>query len=357
MLGIMQLGASGVNDREAIAARARALHQRALVADGHADTLLRLWSGERTLRERSDKGHIDLPRLAEGGVDVQFFACYIEEEHKPDRGLRRAMQLVDLFHRELEANRDRMMPVLRAADFDAAQAAGKVGAVLSIEGGEAIGDDLSALRNLHRLGLRSLGLVWNQRNLIADGVGETRTHGGLTNFGVEVVKECNRLGVLVDVSHLTDEGFWDVLATTSKPIIASHSNSRAVCGHRRNLTDEQVKALAKNGGVMGMNFAPGFLVDLNVKAETVEEYRRQIAGKTSAESIVRHIDHLIDLVGPDHVALGSDFDGTRAVPDGLSDVSHLPVLTEALVARGYSDEVIEKVLGRNLRRVFEAVAG
>ncbi len=267
------------------------------------------------------------------------------------------MQLVDLFHRELAANADLMMPVLKASDCEAAQAAGKVGAVLSIEGGEAIGDDLSALRNLHRLGLRSLGLVWNQRNLIADGVGEARTHGGLTNFGVEVVRECNRLGILVDVSHLSDEGFWDVLATSTKPIVATHSNSRAVCHHPRNLSDDQVRALAKNGGVMGMNFAPGFLTDLDIKAESIEEYRRLVAGKTSVESVVRHIDHLVGLVGPDHIGLGSDFDGTGAVPDGLNDASCLPALTEALVARGYSDEVIEKVLGRNFRRVFEAVVG
>ncbi|MHB0884530.1 MAG: dipeptidase [Bacillota bacterium] len=344
-------------DGQQVKDHAQELHRRALVVDAHADTLLRIWAGERTLRERSSKGHIDLPRLAEGGVDVQFFACFIEAQHKPERGLRRAMQLVDLFHRELAANADRMMPVLRASDLAAAQAAGKVGAVLSIEGGEAIGDDLSALRNLHRLGLRSLGLVWNQRNLIADGVGEARTHGGLTNFGVEVVQECNRLGILVDVSHLNDEGLWDVLATSTKPIVATHSNARAVCPHPRNLSDDLVKALAKNGGVMGMCFAPGFLRAMDIKAESIEEYRRQVAGMTSVDSVVGHIDHLIELVGPDHVGLGSDFDGSGAVPDGLSDVSCLPALTEALVARGYSDEVIEKILGLNFRRVFEAVVG
>lgn len=341
-------------------ARARELHRRALVVDGHVDTLLSIASGERTLAERSTKGHVDLPRLAEGGVDVQFFACYIEPQHKPDRGLRRAMQLIDVFHRELAANQDRMVPVLKAADFEAAKGAGKVGAVLAIEGGEAVGDDLAALRNLHRLGLRSLGLVWNQRNLIADGVGEVRTHGGLTNFGVEVVKECNRLGILVDVSHLSDEGFWDVLGVSTKPIVATHSNSRAVCEHRRNLTDDQVRALAKNGGVMGMNFAPSFLGNLDTpgfEAKSEQAYRRMVKGKTSVDSVVRHIDHLMELVGPDHVGLGSDFDGSGATPDGLEDVSRLPALSEALLARGYDEEVIEKILGRNFLRVFREVVG
>lgn len=337
--------------------RARQLHRRALVVDAHADTLLRIWSGERTLGERSTRGHIDLPRLADGGVDVQFFACYIEAEHKPDRGLRRVMQLVDLFHRELAANEGRMMLVLTAADFEAAKAAGKVGAVLTIEGGEAIGDDLAALRNLHRLGLRGLGLTWNQRNLIADGVDESRTNGGLTRFGVDVVRECNRIGILIDVSHLSEAGFWDVLEVSSKPIIASHSNSRAVCDHPRNLSDDQVRALAANDGVMGMNFAPGFLTRLDLRAKTVEEYREQVKGKTSIESVIRHIDHLLELVGPDHIGLGSDFDGTSATPDGLEDVSRLPALTEAMVRHGYSDEVIEKIMGRNLQRVFKEAVG
>lgn len=329
--------------------RARKLHQDAIVVDTHCDTLLRVLGRSPYRRqqpyklgERNAEGHLDLPRMQEGGVDVQFFAAYIEPIYKPDRSLKRAMQLFDAFFTELEANSDRMLMATTVDDIMKAKEQGKVAAVLAIEGGEALEGDLGVLRMFHRLGVRSIGLTWNQRNDIADGVGDARSKGGLSEFGAAVVQEMNRLGILVDVSHLSDPGFWDVIEISTQPIIASHSNARAVCNHRRNLTDEQIKALAKNGGVMGMNFAAAF-----VKED----------GKPTIDDLLDHIDHIVQLVGPEHVGLGSDFDGIGATPEGLTDVTKMPLITEGLCRRGYSDEHIRLILGGNYFRVFRQVWG
>lgn len=315
------------------------LHRSALVVDTHCDTILSLMRG-RPLGSRSDEGHIDLPRLKEGGVCAQFFACFIEPQYKPDKGLRRVMQQLDAFYQAVEANADAIEVATTVADIERIHAAGKVAGVVAIEGGEAIDGDLAALRMLHKLGMRSFGLVWNQRNPLADGIGERRTHGGLTNFGVDVVKELNRLGIVVDVSHLNDEGFWDVIEVSTSPIMASHSNSRAICDHPRNLTDDQIIALAKNGGVMGMNFCPPFVAK---------------DGKATLDQLIDHIDHIVELVGFDHVGLGSDFDGISDVPQGLENASCLPNLTRRLAERGYSDENILKILGGSHLRVLRAV--
>lgn len=315
------------------------LHQRAVVVDTHVDSILSVISGERRLTERSDSGHLDFPRMREGGVDVQFFACYIAEEFKPDRSLKRVLQLIDAFYREVESASGEIAVCTGAAEIDAALAAGKMAAILSVEGGEAIGADLACLRMLYRLGVRSLGLTWNQRNAIADGIGEARTRGGLTKFGVEVVREMNRIGMLVDVSHLSEPGFWDVLAVSQKPVIASHSNARAVCDHLRNLTDDQIRALARNGGVMGMNFAPR-VIDPQV---------------ATVERLLDHVDHVAGLVGADHIGLGSDYDGIAKTPAGLEDVTCLPKITEGLLRRGYSEEDILKILGLNHLRVIREV--
>lgn len=327
------------------------LHKSAIVVDTHCDTLLRVLGRSQAygqkpapyrLRDRHTEGHIDLPRLQDGGVDVQFFAAYIEPIYKPDRSLKRTLQIFDAFFTELAANEDQMMLVQSSADIAKAQAAGKIAAVMAIEGGEALEGDLGVLRVLHRLGLRAVGLTWNERNNIADGVGDCRSGGGLSEFGASLIAEMNRLGILVDVSHLSDPGFWDVISLSKQPIIASHSNARAVCNHRRNLTDDQIKALAKNGGVMGMNFCAAFVRE---------------DGQPSLDDLLNHIDHIVQLVGPEHVGLGSDFDGISAAPEGLSDASKMPLITEGLVKRGYSDQQIRLILGENYLRVFRQVWG
>jgi membrane dipeptidase len=328
------------------------LHKRATVVDAHVDTLLDIMSPParptkfptpRNFSERSVKGHVDLPRLLEGGVDLQVFAAYIQPEYKIERALHRVTQLIDSFYQMLHANQAKMSLFTKVGDVEQAERQGKIAAMLSIEGGEAVEADLSVLRMLYRLGVRAMTLTWNERNQIADGAAEGRTKGGLTNFGVELISEMNKIGMAVDVSHLSDAGFFDVIETSKRPIIASHSNCRALCNHRRNLTDEMIKLLAEKDGVMGMNFAPAF-VDDN-------------PGNATLERILDHIDHAVEVAGVEHVGLGSDFDGIESCPKGLEDVTKIPYITEGLVTRNYSEDDILKVLGGNFLRVFKNIIG
>ncbi|MGA3296164.1 MAG: dipeptidase [Candidatus Bathyarchaeia archaeon] len=328
------------------------LHRRATVVDAHIDTLLEIMvpparpikvPTPRKFGERSSKGHVDLPRLLESGVDLQIFAVYIQPEYKIERALHRALQVIDRFYKELHDHEDKMMLFTKVSDVREAEKHGKIAAMLSIEGGEAVEADLGILRMLHRLGLRAMTLTWNERNQIADGAGEGRTKGGLTNFGVELVKEMNNIGMVVDVSHLSDPGFFDVIETTTKPVIASHSNCRAICNHRRNLTDDMIKILADNGGVMGMNFSAAF-VDENKEKATLER-------------VLDHVDHIVKVASVDHVGIGSDFDGIETTPKGLEDVTRMPYLTEGLLKRGYKEDDIRKILGENFLRVFSEVIG
>ena len=328
------------------------LHKRATVVDAHIDTLLDImvpparpmkFPTPRNFAERSDKGHVDLPRLSESGVDLQVFAAYIQPEYKIERALHRVMQLADRFYQMLDAHKDKMALFTKVSDVYEAERTEKIAAMLSIEGGEAVEADLGILRMLHKLGVRAITLTWNERNQIADGAAEGRTKGGLTNFGVELVGEMNKLGMVVDVSHLSDTGFFDVIQTTKSPIVASHSNCRALCNHRRNLTDEMIKLLADNGGVMGMNFAPAFVDEKKDNA--------------SLERVLDHVDHIVKVVGADYVGLGSDFDGIESTPKGLEDVTKMPYFTEGLMKRGYKEDDIVKILGGNLLRVFKKVIG
>jgi membrane dipeptidase len=325
-------------------AEARRLHEQAIIIDTHCDTLLALVSGRRRLDERSDQGHIDIPRLRAGGVTCQVFAIYIEPQYKPDRGAKRTLQVLDAFYREL-VTPGLVVLATTAEDIRAAKRAGQVAALLSIEGGEAIEGDLGVLRMFYRLGVRAMGLTWNQRNDLADGVGEPDGKGGLSRLGVSVVQEMNRLGMLVDVSHLNQACFWSVVEHTRSPIIASHSNAHALCPHRRNLTDAQLRAVGRLGGVVGVVYAPSF----------VEE-----SGLASLGRLVDHIDHIAGVAGIDHVGLGSDFDG-YGVPPGatpvMRDPTELPLLTAELLRRGYTEEQVLKVLGGNFLRVIAEVVG
>lgn len=317
------------------------LHRDSFVVDAHCDTALRLVDGETLTPANEPSGHVDLTRLKAGGVSLQVFALWIDaDEHETGR-LRRCVDMLDAVTREVNRLSDEMHLVLSARDVDTVIETGKVGVLLSIEDGAALEGSLAALRAMYNLGVRALGLTWNGRNELADGVGVADGAGsGLTRFGRDVVREMNRLGMIVDVSHLAEAGFWDVIELSSAPIIASHSNAKAVCNHRRNLTDAQIKALAEKGGVMGMNFCPPFLNE---------------SGAASVDDIVRHIDHIVNLVGPKHVGLGSDFDGSSSVPKGAEDVSQLPRITDALLARGYSDDDVRAILGNNFLRVFRQI--
>jgi membrane dipeptidase len=328
------------------------LHERATVVDAHVDTLLDIMTPParpakfptpRNFGERSTKGHVDLPRLLESGVDLQVFAAYIQPEYKIERALHRVMQLIDAFHQILSAHQDKLMLFTKVSDVQEAEKQGRIAAMLSIEGGEAVEGNLAILRMLYRLGVRAITLTWNERNQIADGAAEGRTEGGLTNFGIELVSEMNKIGMVVDVSHISDAGFFDVIEASRSPIIASHSNCRALCNHRRNLTDEMIKLLAEKDGVMGMNFSPTF-IDENKDNATLER-------------VLDHIDHVVKVAGVEHVGLGSDFDGIEDVPKGLEDVTKMPYITEGLLRRKYSENDILKILGENFLRVFRKIMG
>lgn len=321
---------------------ALSLHGSSYVVDAHCDTALRLAQGVSLTPEADGEagGHVDLPRLRKGGVDLQVFALWVDHDRHTLNAPERALTLLDAVWREIDNHPDELRPILTAADLDAAHAEGKIGVMLSIEDGAALGGSTAALRMFYRLGVRALGLTWNGRNELAEGVGSQQSGGGLTQFGRDVIGEMDRLGMVVDVSHLTERGFWDVTETTTRPFIASHSNARALCDHPRNLTDKQIMALAERGGVMGMNFFSVFV---------------QEDGDASIADVVRHIDHIAALVGPEHIGIGSDYDGISRTPVGLEDVATLPRITEALLAEGYDEDAIRGILGGNFKRVFEEV--
>ena len=313
------------------------------VMDAHCDTLMDIVEGRRRLADKDKGGQLDLPRMIEAGVSAQIFAIYVSKEYLPGGGARRALQFVDAFYREIEDNSDKLIFATTGSDVDKAREEGKIAAFLSIEGGEALDGRIELLRIFYRLGVRLMTLTWSLRNELADGAFEGRTGGGLTRFGVDVVEEMDRLGMVVDVSHLSEAGFWDVMKVSKRPIVASHSNSKELCSHPRNLTDDQVKAIAKKGGFIGVNFAGYFLGE----------------GRRSLSGVIDHIDHLCTVVGPEHVGLGSDFDGLpfEQLPDELKDVSGLPKIAEGLAARGYSEQVIKGIMGENLLRVVRSVIG
>jgi membrane dipeptidase len=319
------------------------LHFDAIVIDGHCDSIGDQLEQGRWLGERSDRGHIDLPRLREGGVDVQFFACYVPRPYQRHGATVHALERLDQLHLLAEALPDQFVLARNADDILRAKAAGKIAGIAGLEGAEALDASIGVLRQFYRLGLRNLGLAWNNRNAACDGVAESRTNGGLTEFGVQVVEECNRLGVILDVSHLSPAGLADVLAVSQQPIIASHSNARALCDHRRNLTDAQMEAIAAGGGVIGVTFVDAFLNHQNPATATIDD-------------IIANIEHMLSVVGPDHVALGSDFDGWSMAQE-MKDATCYPLITQRLVERGHDARVIRKVLGENLLRVIHTVLG
>ncbi|OPX86689.1 MAG: Membrane dipeptidase (Peptidase family M19) [Pelotomaculum sp. PtaB.Bin104] len=314
------------------------LHSESIILDAHCDTLTAMPDQGRSLAGPSERGQLDLPRLQAGGVNIQFFAAFIDPRFK-FTAAHRALEIIDLFYRETEENKNFMLPVKSVLDMEQALSSGKIAAFLAIEGGEALEGSLGILRLMHKLGVRSITLTWNGRNELGDGVGEEQTGGGLTQFGQSAVLEMNGLGMLVDVSHLSEKGFWDVINISRQPVIASHSNCQALCGHPRNLTDRQIKALSNQGGVMGITFVPDFLGDR----------------RNGVTDVINHIEHALAIGGPDCVGIGSDFDGTEELPPGLGDCSRLPLITSALLERGHSEEVIKKVLGGNFIRVIKQV--
>ncbi len=284
---------------------------------------------------------MDVPRLLEGGVTAQFFAVFTEDRFVKEAGAhsRRVLDALEV----LFSRTDRIRPALKARDVEEAKAEGRVAAFRALEGGEALGESLGGLRSFYDRGVRLVGLTWSRKNALGRGVGAEGA-GGLTDFGRRVVREMERLGMLVDASHLSDEALDDLLAAAERPVVASHSNSRALMDHPRNLTDAQAEGIAASGGLVAATLA-GCFVDGD-------------PGKVSLSRFLDHVDRLVSVAGADHVGLGSDFDGfTPENGTVLPDCSRLPDLTAALLDRGYSPEDVRKILGGNWMRIIREILG
>jgi membrane dipeptidase len=366
---------------------AQRLHREAIIVDTHSDTTPWFEDPDWQFGERHAEGHMDLPRIREGGLDVQFWSIYMGPI--PGRGgaIREAIERIDAVYRMAERYPEWTEVATSVADIRRIVADGRLASLMGIEGGHIIEQSLAALRTFQRLGVRYLTLTHSFNTSWADSSGTTSvpepTHHGLAPFGEDVVRELNRLGMMVDVSHVSDETFWDVIRVTRAPVIASHSSCRALAQHVRNLSDEMLRALARNGGVIMLNFYPAYIDEqagaatrehsgrLRARLELLKErYRDDPVGlrrarrrlvlehpfpKAPLDRLLDHFDHAIRVAGPDHVGIGADWDGVPSMPEGMEDVARLPDLTRGLLERGHSPETVVKVLGENLLRVMAEV--
>ena len=367
---------------------AAALHASSIVVDGHNDLAWRLRTQFGSDLDRFDlslrhaDGHTDIPRLRQGGVGAQFFAAYVPSDYANRGATRLALEQIDLIRRL----------IVRYPDFEAAYLAadvarivgrGRIAALIGVEGGHTIENSLPVLRAFFELGVRYLTLTHIDSTDWADAATDVARHGGLSDFGETVIQEMNRLGMLVDISHVSEETMADVLRVSRAPVVATHSGARAINRHTRNVPDEILRGIAANGGVVMVNFFSGFVVPeaadvasamfdvaRELRARYIDddvameeawhewESQQQMPRGTLAD-LVDHIDHIVQVAGEDHVGLGSDYDGMSVVPEGLEDVSTFPVITEELVRRGYTETQIRKILGENLLRAMagaEAIA-
>jgi membrane dipeptidase len=380
-----------------VSSRALRIYRDAIVIDTHNDMPSKMLDDGYVADVRhapgfaKDQGQTDLPRLMESGITAVFFSAWVDAPYAmetPDRSWERVQVYLDTIHAFVRRHPAELAFATTAAQVRAAKRDGKVAILIGVEGGHAIESSLDNLRELHRRGVRYLTLTWNNGTAWAGsaaGLNGTRT-GGLSAFGRDVVREMNRLGMLVDVSHVSDSTFFDVMATTADPVIASHSSARAINGHARNLSDEQLRAVARNGGVVNVNFYSAFLdpkflqgsqaIEQRIAAETRVALQRpgadtaavQAAAARKVDAEVRalprpslsvlldHMDHVRTVAGIDHLGIGSDFDGVGGLlPEGMDDVTRLPLIAQGLLDRGYSDDDIRKVLGGNMLRVMERV--
>jgi membrane dipeptidase len=365
------------------------LHQNALVADLHSDTPMRMRRGF-DFSVRDTTGHMDLPRLQEGGVDLQVLACFVSTGMEPEKCRPRVDELIDSIEAQIDRNPDKITVCRTAGEAEGIVASGKVAAFIGIENGVAINNDLENLQHFYDRGVRYMTLTHTASSDWCISSADTvEASHGLTDFGRNVVRKMNELGMIVDVSHASVSAVEEILKATTDPVIASHSCVHAICPHDRNLTDDQIKAIAANGGMIGINFYGGYLspggrwgiisdsiweshrAELDSIRELYKEDRdkryeamgpifdevRQEMAKLNINvgTVVDHIDYIVNLVGPNYVGLGSDFDGVYGLPQGLDDCSMVPNITKEMVARGYSRENIEKILGGNFMRIFRQV--
>jgi len=377
-----------------VSAKAKAIHDSAIVVDTHADTPQRFLDEGFDIGSTApnDIGHISLDKARAGNLGAEFFSIWVEPKTNQGHYAQHTLDLIDSVYQQAARHPDRMMMAFSVADIERAHQEKKLAALMGIEGGHSIENDMHLLRDYYRLGVRYMTLSWSNTNEWADSSGDindpsVQHHNGLTDFGKQVVLEMNRLGMLVDISHVADKTFWDAIAVSKAPVIASHSSARALTNHPRNMTDDMLRAVAKNGGVVQVNFYNAFIdEDYRKAAEAqakdrqaaVDDYiaKQKAAGKTVTyldsdqierewaakiprpplKSLIDHIDHVAKVAGIDHAGLGSDFDGVSgATPQGLNSAADLPKITQALLDRGYSAEDIHKILGGNTLRVFREV--
>jgi membrane dipeptidase len=354
-----------------------------LTIDMHADTPQRFLDEGWDFTGPLGAGMINLETARRGGLAAESFAIWVEPTEHAGNYAARAMALLQATLDQVKRHPEELQLCVTAGDIIEAHAAGRFGVLLGVEGGHAIEASLDRLREFHRLGVRSMTLTWNNNNEWADASNDVERHGGLTEFGREVIREMNRLGMMVDLSHASDKTFGDVLEVSAAPAIASHSNARALTQVRRNLTDEQLKALAERGGVAMVNFFPAFVDNAwnlawdrtrpQRKArheEAARPYREagrpvpyhvsngvdcQFAAqmeRTPFESLMAHFDYMLRVAGTEHVGIGTDFDGIPGLPEGIDSAADLPRVADALAGKGYSGEEVAKVLGGNVLRVF-----
>jgi membrane dipeptidase len=364
-----------------------AVHRRAIIVDGHCDTPYRLHRHNLHLDEHDPEAQVDLRSLRESGITASFFAAYVPP-HYANRGAAKfACKLIDMIHAEAARRPETLVFASDSEGIRAAKRNGRIALMIGVEGGHAIEDSLDTLRDLYARGARYLTLTHVNTNNWCDSSGDAGRHGGLTEFGRQVVHAMNDLGMIVDISHVSDQAYAHVLETTRVPVVATHSSCRALCRHPRNMTDEMLRALAGNGGVCMINFFSAFLSDQVAQALMKAQRRPAKNGgsgdglggteelpddrtdwdsylqwfntlgcpKATLDDALDHILHAASVAGIDHVGIGTDFDGVPALPSGLETAAALPRLTEGLQRRGLSDDDIEKVLGGNFMRAFEAI--
>src|SRR5438270_6669475 len=372
---------------------ARQIHNSSLVIDTHADTTQRLLDENFDMANPPavETSYLHSAKAKAGNLGAEFFSIWVEPKEFKDQYAHRTLDLIDAVYQQAEKHPDKMMMAFSPADIERAHREHKLAALLGIEGGHSIENDIHLLRDYYHMGVRYMTLTWSNTNEWADSSGDItdtsiQHHNGLTEFGKDVVYEMNRLGMMVDISHVSDKTFYDALLASRAPVIASHSSSRALTNHPRNMTDDMLREIGRRGGVVMVNYYSAF-VDENWRqayeaqskernaaidaaaqqykdADPVTRYRetdkvaKQWAAKIPSPpfaAIIDHIDHIAKVAGVDHTGLGSDFDGTPSMPEGLDSAADLPKITEGLLKRGYSTAQIRKILGGNLMRVFQEV--
>ncbi len=388
-LSVCLLGATAMlvsAQSDSVSDKAKKLHFSSIVIDTHDDTTQRLLDRHFDISVPHTDGNIDIPRMRDGGLTAIFFSIWINGKILGPEAVKQALDQIDAVRETVRKHPDSLVLATSADDIRAAKKQRKIAALMGVEGGHMMGNDLAVLRTFAALGVRYMTLTHMENNEWADSSTDKPAHNGLTNFGKDVVREMNRLGIIVDISHVSDKTFYDAIATSKAPLIASHSSCRALCNAPRNMTDDMIRALAKNGGVIQINYHVAFLsqvlrdyeeahpdVEKEIDAEAKkycgdDDVCQQVAGdqlvrdfmnagklpKVDWTLIVDHIDHAVKVGGIDHVGLGSDFDGA-VMPLGMQDASHLPQITDALLKRGYSESDIRKILGENTLRVLADV--